>query len=467
MSPRLSATLPRSNRGSILLVAMILTILIAMSLGSYLSLSRSNMVISNRALYNSAAMNLAENGLEEGMYSINKKVAEPTYDWSGWTNDGVNAWRKLTGYTFDQNATGETRVIVYNYLGSAAPKIVARSSIRLANQNQPIEKWVEVQLRKTSRYANGLVAKESLKFSGNNASVDSWNSEKNDDGSARGSPVGYSSSVKHDKGTAGSISVAVDAVLVQNADIWGWVKTGGSAPVVGSNGTIGPFGTATGTVVPSRVQTDFTMPIEIKPTITTGTTLPAIGNGDLPKTLGTSGSTNIYRIPSITSSGNSSKVLTIDGNVTIVLTGGSAGTEVLGLSGQSSIEITSGSSLTIYAEGDINITGNGVANANLQPKSFTVIATSTSTLTTQKVDIKGNGELKAVVDAPNAAVKIVGNGDVSGSVLGKTIELTGNAAFHYDESLADLGSGNPYRISKWVELTAAGSRDLYRSNLNF
>src|SRR6188508_15451 len=90
----------RSERGSLLIVAMLLSAIIAIALTSYLRLTRSSLTISNRALYNNAAMNLAENGLEEAMYSINKKVADNTYDWTvKWNTDGTasnsSAWRKL------------------------------------------------------------------------------------------------------------------------------------------------------------------------------------------------------------------------------------------------------------------------------------------------------------------------------------------------------------------------------------
>lgn len=457
-----------AQRGSVLLIAMILMVCIGVAVASHLSLSRTNMVISNRAFYNNAAMNLAENGLEEGMYSMNKKVADPTYDWSGWTINGNDATRKLTGYTFDQGATGETYVIVYNYLGISTPKIVARSVIRLgASNTPPIEKWVEVQLSKTSRYSYGLLAKEGILFKGNNASVDSWNSQKNDDGTPRVPAVGYSAAVKHDLGPVASISVAVDAVLVKNADVWGYVKTGGSVdPTVGANGVIGPFGTATGTVDPSRTSTDFSMPIEPQPTIASGTSVPAIVQADLPKTLGTTGTTTILRLPSISSSGPSSKVLTIAGDVTLVLTG-AATSDVISLGGSASINIPAGSSLKIYAEGSIDIAGNGIANTNSQPSSFTIINTNTSTTTTPTVKIAGNGDLKAVVDAPNANVTINGNGNVMGSVIGKNIELTGNAAFHYDESLADDTVGNPFRVSKWKELTTISNRNDYRTDLTF
>jgi hypothetical protein len=468
-----SRGLPRGgSRGSLLIVSLLLCAIIGISLASYLQLARTSITISNRALYNNGAMNLAENGLEEAMYSINKMVDDPTYTWSDWHNDGVNAWRQFPDsgtYTFDQGATGIVKVYAYNYLGVSAPKFVARSTVTLRGvASSTIEKWVMVQLRKTSKFSNGLVAKNSLTFNGNYASVDSWNSEKNPDGTTRASPVGYAAAYKDDNGSIGSISVAVGAVGVNNADIWGYAGTGGAQPSVGPNGTIGPFGTATGTVDASHVSTDFSASFDPVTSPTTGTSIASItANTDLPATLGTAGTTSTLRIASISSTGNSSKVLTIEGDVTLIITG--TGTS-LDMGGQSSIYITPGSSLKIYTAGNVSITGNGVANGGTtaatanQPKNFQIWGTST---TSQTMDIKGNGALSAVVYAPNANVSIGGNGDVCGSVVANNITMNGSsAAFHYDESLSDFGGGNPFRISSWKELTLQSDRNTYAAALN-
>src|SRR5688572_24931495 len=115
---KLHTTRPR-ERGSLLMVAMILCAIIGISLASYIQLGRTTLNISNRALYNNGAMNLAENGLEEAMYSINKKVSDVTYNWPGWLNDGTNAWKEFPASgAFDQGATGAVRVYVANYLGT-------------------------------------------------------------------------------------------------------------------------------------------------------------------------------------------------------------------------------------------------------------------------------------------------------------------------------------------------------------
>ena len=62
---------------------------------------------------------------------------------------------------------------------------------------------------------------------------------------------------------------------------------------------------------------------------------------------------------------------------------------------------------------------------------------------------------------------IVGNGAVNGSVVANNISLSGNAEFHYDESLANFGGGNPFRVSRWKELTVASDRNYYSSVMTF
>jgi len=456
-------TPPRNpEKGSLLIVAMIMAAVIGISIVSYLNLGRTGMEISNRALYNNGAMNLAENGLEQAVYAINQAVADSGYSWAGhgWTVSGANARKKWTDYQFGQGTTGMVRAYVYDYTGGAAPRIVARSTVTVGGRgSQLIEKWIEVRMRTTSKFANGLVAKDSINFSGNNASVNSWNSDPdNDPGTA---PIPYSDAVKNANGSVGSISVSVDAVAVNNADIFGYASTGGALPKVGNQGLIGPFGTAKGIMDMTRVSTDFSASFDPVATPTTGSFIDPIENADLPTTLGTAGTATEWRVASISSSGNSTKVLTIQGDVTIVVTA-APGTSGISLSGQSSIAITPGSSLKIYTEGDIAITGNGVANGGTtaatanQPVNFQIWGTRATV--GQTIDIKGNGTLSGIVYAPNADVTIVGNGDVMGSVVANNISLTGNAEFHYDESLANFGDGNPFRVSRWRELSSADER---------
>ena len=463
-----------SRRGSLLIVAMLLSAIIGISLVSYLQLGRTALNISNRAFYNNAAINLAEQGIEEAMYSVNKAIADSTYTWTGWTISGANAYREWTGVALGQNTTASYRVYVYDYNG-VAPTFVSRARVTLANgTSAPIEKWLEVQLRKTSKFANGLVAKNSVTFSGNNATVDSWNSDP--DNNSATAAIKFSPSVKNDHGSVGSISVSVSAVSINNADIWGYAATGGSLPTIGPNGTVGPFGTATGTMDLSHVSTDFTASFDpvTAPSgsysnyggaITTTVSLPRAG---VDTVMGTGDYAGYYMITADSVSFNN-KVLSITAKVVLQLTNTITAIDIGGGSG--ALDIASGAALQVYGSGDFKIAGNGVMNGGStnatanQPINCQFYGTKTTGV--QDIQIAGNGVLNAVVYAPQGSVKINGNGDVGGSIVANDITCVGNAYFHYDESLAYFGGNNPFRISRWKELTSATDRATYASVINW
>ena len=391
------------------------------------------------------------------MYAINQDATSSSYSWStdGWTTSGTTARRKWTGTQFDQKATGEVRVRVENYTGTGTPVIYARSLVSLGGGSAAgaaIEKWIKVTLTRTSKFANGLVAKDTITFAGTNATVDSWES------GFPAADVRYDSSVKRDKGSVGSISVSVSAVTVQNADIFGYAATGGSLPKVGPSGRVGTFTTPLGTMDMSRVSTDFSANFDPVAQPTGGTWVGAIGS----TTLGTSGATTTFSGSAVILSGGASNKLVIQGDVTLHLTA-AAGTSAISVVGNASIEIASGASLVIYTAGDVSVAGNGVfsggstaASAN-NPAKFQLWGTSTSA-TRQSIAIAGNGVLSGVVYAPNASVRVNGNGDVMGSIVANDITVTGNAAFHYDESLANFSNGNPFRVGEWNEITSAADR---------
>lgn len=465
-----------SRRGSVLIVALLFSGAIGLSLATYLRMSRTSHVVSNRAFYNNAAMNIAEQGLEEAMYSVNKSVSDPTYNWTtdGWTLASGDARREWTGLTLSQATTASFRVYMYNYaLANPAPKIViSRALVTLAGPNtKPVEKWVQVTLKKTSKFANGLVAKQQIDFNGNNASVDSWNSDP--DNNAATAPILYSAGVRRANGSVASNTL----VSVQNADIFGYVATGGANPPVSSNGMItGNFSATGGTVDVGRVDTNFNTnmdPVSAPTTFTVGaTTTPiswspyggSIGAGvTLPRTSGPTidpvSADGKYYITADSVNFNNS-ALTIADKVVLRLTNSSTSIDIGGGSGE--LRINPGASFEAYGAGTFRVTGNGIMNGGTtlatvnQPINCQFYGTKTTL--SQTIDIKGNGVLSALVYAPFGSVIINGNGDVCGSIVANTITVVGNAFFHYDESLADYGVDSPYRLSNWKELTTMADR---------
>jgi hypothetical protein len=70
------------------------------------------------------------------------------------------------------------------------------------------------------------------------------------------------------------------------------------------------------------------------------------------------------------------------------------------------------------------------------------------------VSLGGNGQISASVYAPGHDVSVNGggtSGHVFGSVIGKSVVMTGVTNLHYDERLADGGIINSYKIVSWFE----------------
>jgi hypothetical protein len=307
---------------------------------------------------------------------------------------------------------------------------------------------VEVTLRRRSRFSAALMAKDTVTFAGHRASVDSWNSDPDNDPST--APVAYSSDTRNDRGSVASVAVDTRKVLINQADVYGYVYTGGAQPTVGENGSITGRNTpADVRVDPSRVATDFSATFPNVTAPSDGTTLAT-----LPAILGTAGQATKWRCPNL--SLNGLQTLTIRGDVTLVLTGGT-GTRTIDVTGLASIIITANSSLTLYSEGDMLIAGLGLANSNTRPGTCLIYGTNTDA-SSQRIQIVGNGTLKAALYAPNADITINGNGDIYGAAVGNTITLTGRAAFHYDESLENLDSGMPFGVDQWREITTGDAR---------
>jgi hypothetical protein len=71
-----------------------------------------------------------------------------------------------------------------------------------------------------------------------------------------------------------------------------------------------------------------------------------------------------------------------------------------------------------------------------------------------QVTLGGNGQIIAAVYAPNQDITVNGggsNGHVFGSIIGKSVQMTGVTNLHYDEALGSGGFINDYKIVSWFE----------------
>ncbi len=112
-----------------------------------------------------------------------------------------------------------------------------------------------------------------------------------------------------------------------------------------------------------------------------------------------------------------------------------------------SVTINSGATLnvsapsTIYFSGTFTMSGNATTSANA-PKNLTIIAATISGSGPGNMNIGSGSALYATIMAPQSDITLSGNGSIYGSIVGKSINMTGNSSIYYDLSdpnVAGLG----------------------------
>lgn len=462
-------------RGSVLITCLLFCTIIAIALTGYLRVARNSYTLADRAFVNTTALTLAEQGLEEGLESYNQldNAATPAAAWAGWTLTGTVATRKYPSLALDNGATGTLQIYVtdYNPPAGSGPKLVAKATI-LPASGLGLSRMVEITLKRRAIFAAGLIAKNTITFSTNTV-VSSWNSDP--DNNPATAPIGYTAAVMTANCFVGTISATSGAISTGSADIFGRIGTGGGTVTHAAGAVLASTPTGTGWdtgLVNNGFTSNLDTPVaptlpalvnSITSSISAATALPRVG--DVAAADGKY-HYNFASGASVSMSGNNQ--LTVSGKVVLYLQN-HAVTTAVAISGNAKIQITTTGNLTIYTDGNIAGGSNGMANAN--PNATSCLIYGTNTGSGQTIALSGNATTVAAINAPNADFSISGNGEVWGSVVARNISLTGNAGFRYDEALLNYsnttGTGNPWGIAKWRELTLSAERTAYAASFNF
>lgn len=465
----------RPDRGSVLLTSLIFCLIIAITLTGYLRVARNSYNLADRAYLNTTALTLAEQGLEEGLECYNQldSAATPVAAWTGWTLTGPVATRKYINLAFDNGATGTLQIYAadYNPFAGTAPKLVAKATI-LPAAGLGLSRMVEITLRRRTIFAAGLIAKSNITFSTNTV-VSSWDSDPDNDPAT--APLGYTAALKTANAFVGTISTTGGAINTGSGDIYGRIGTGGGSVThnVGAILTTNPTGTGwnNGLVNVPFVSNLDTPVAPALPALVNSVTTSINSTTSLPRVGDVAAADGKYYYnfaagAAISLVGNSE--LTVADKVVLYLQN-HAVTTAVSIGGTAKIQVAAGGNLTLYTDGNIACGGNGMANANASASSCLIYGTNTGS--GQTISMTGNATTVAAINAPNADFSITGNGEVWGSVIARNISLNGNAAFRYDEALLDFsnttGTGNPWGIAKWRELTLNSERTAYAANFSF
>jgi hypothetical protein len=298
---------------------------------------------------------------------------------------------------------------------------------------------LEAVVKPVSSFGNAIFSIGTVNLNNQNIVVDSYDSRD----PAKSTNGLYDAAKAQQNG-----DIATDGNLIQagNAHIYGDVAT--------NSGTVTGVNNVTGVQ-----RTDFYQdPIPIgeplwysvnpTPSIVTGTnTLTASS------TAGSSASR--YDLSAISISG--SQTLTLAGNadgspsyIELYVSGD------ISVSGTSQIVLGPGVKAKIYFKGNVDIAGKGVMNPANQPSDLLLYGVQSTSALPRHVNLGGNGQITAAVYAPDYDVTVNGGGSsghVFGSIVGKTVAMTGVTNLHYDEALASSGIVNNYQIVSWIEDT--------------
>lgn len=319
----------------------------------------------------------------------------------------------LTG-TLGSNGDYDVTLNNTNTLITSTGSYPSRTALNRVRRN------VQVTVSGGALFSHAVFAQNSISLS-NNVTTDSYDSSA---GIYGGANVGANGSIGTNGTGAGTVAIGA------NVSVQGNASTGaGGTVTAGANSTISGSTTHANNVTLSSV----TVPSALTGLTDSGTisTTTTISTGD-------------YKYSSVNLSNN--KTLTINGNVRMYLTGASA----FSTGNNVTLNISAGSSLTVYSNGVINFDNNSVINnVSKKPDKFLIYSAYTGA---NGVLISNNGSIYSAIYAPETNIAISNNASLFGSVVGKTVSASNNASLHYDQALSAIPGGGGYSTSSWQEL---------------
>lgn len=117
--------------------------------------------------------------------------------------------------------------------------------------------------------------------------------------------------------------------------------------------------------------------------------------------------------------------------------------------------VTTSGSVQVYLSGALTINGNATVGVPSNPSALIFLMTPTAEATIQQGDLQGNAKIYAGIYAPDSKVAISGNAEILGSVIGESVDVSGNAKVHYDTAMGEFNAVtnlNKITLLSWREL---------------
>jgi hypothetical protein len=426
------------NGGSALLIALAVVAIIGIGVASYLMLARSQHGLVAESQAWNTALTLAEAGIEEGMAQVNvvfgtNYIPSATTNW-GWPVSGV------FGPRTNVMTNGSYSAIIIQ--GTPCPTIICTGYTIVPLNAQPIQRTVMVTTTNMPAFGQAMAVQLDIDTKGNGLTVDSYDSSD---------PAHSTTNGMYDPTTfkaGGDVCSLGGLINVQNASIYGKLRTGPNGSYAIGNGTVGDVNyNVKGSIEPGWYFNDFNMLFkDVQAPYTSGFVVFPINLGTNTYVLGTG---DYYVNGDLII--NQNETMYINGDTRLYVTGN------INMKSQNAcyISIAPGADLKLYcgtADGtpvsaaltQVNTVGNA--------GSFQFFGLPSCT----SVTWNGNNAYVGTLYAPEADFKAGGGGsatiDWQGACVVNNLTLNGHFDFHFDENLKRFGPASGYVVNSWQEL---------------
>ena len=420
-----------SNKGSVLVIALVVSVILLITLTGYLTLvSDENRAVGRAQAWN-AAMPMAEAGVEEALTQL-QYAGTNNLSTNGWTVRSDGMYHK----TRSLRASGSYSVAIQPV---SPPVIWSTGYVAAADSSAQISRLIKVTAVPAPSFGNGITAKGSIQISsGTLASYTVTNGVYD-------TVPGASFVALTDTNFPGAINLS-------SGDIYGYADTGpGPTNSISTSGS-GAVGDSNYIATVAKGveaghyndNANFQFNDVSAPSFSTYyTSFTMLGNTNI---AGVPGQTTYYEVSTISSSDNT-KPLIIYGNVTIYVTS-TSGNQAVNISGSGFIDITTNSSLTLYTAGGLTVSGGGLVNGTGLAKNLTVYGLPTCT----SITYSGSANFVGVVDAPEANFTFSGGENAIGAFVLNSVNVSGGSGVYYDTS---LGAGDRFVVNNWNEMSVS------------
>jgi hypothetical protein len=430
----------RNERGSVLLTALVLCVILGLTLSGYLYWVRTQNVLVAQSQAWNAALAHAEAGVEEAMAQLNVTFGT-NYHSSAATNWGGSVGSAVYGPRSHWFANGAYSAIIRPSDLPEGPVIISTGYAVVPIVGRVVSRTVEVKARSNAAFGDALAAIQNITMNGNPITIDSYDSFD----------PNHSTNGVYDAArplAGGDVSSVGGVITVGNAVVHGRVQTSpyGSAGT-GPSGAVGDLSWAGPGIQQGWYRNDYNAeypPVTPPFDPTTALSVPAAVGGVI-----TLGSGDYFVGGDFTIPNNTT--LQVDGNARLWVQGNF---RMVSPSG-SFLNIGIGAMLKMYVgtetgpnvSADFSMINNGGNAYNFQYYGLP---------SNVAVTWGGNDEYVGTVYAPQAAFTLNGSGatamDYQGSVVARSITLNGRFNIHYDENLGRRGPPTGYIAYSWREL---------------